>query len=68
MLRTRGQFADAVRALVPGARITQAPGIDPGRHLRGPSVLDLAEVDFGWVPRYSIEAGLADWLARIRTL
>ena len=68
VLRTRGQFADAVRALVPSARITQAPGIDHGRHLRGPSVLDLARADFGWSPRFSIETGLADWLARIRPL
>jgi len=67
-LRTRGQFADAVRALVPDARITQAPGIDTGRHLRGASVLDLAKADFGWWPRFSVETGLADWLTRIRPL
>lgn len=68
VLRTRGQFADAVRALFPGARITQAPGIDPARHLRGHSVLDLAKADFGWAPRFSVETGLADWLARIHPL
>lgn len=68
VLRTRNEFAGVVRALVPSARITLAPGIDPGRHLRGPSVLDLAKADFGWSPRFSIETGLADWLARIRPL
>lgn len=68
VLRTRGEFADAVRAVVPGARIRQAPGIDPARHLRGPSVLALARADFGWSPHFSVEAGVADWLARLRPL
>lgn len=68
VLRTRGEFADAVRSLVPSARIIQAPGIDPARHLRGPSVLDLARADFAWSPRFSVESGVADWLARIRPL
>jgi len=65
VLRTRGDFAAAVRELVPGARITQPPGIDPGRHLRGPSVLQRARADFGWAPRFSLAAGLADWRRRI---
>jgi nucleoside-diphosphate-sugar epimerase len=65
-LRTRGELARAVRDLLPGARIEQAAGIDPKRHLRGPSVLDRARDDFGWQPRFSLEAGLADWLARLR--
>lgn len=68
VLRTRGEFADAVRELIPTARISQPPGIDPGRHLRGPAVLDRARSDFGWAPRFSVETGLADWLARIRSL
>lgn len=62
---TRGEFAAAVRALVPGARITQAAGIDPARHLRGASVLERARADFGWSPRFSIESGLADWRRRL---
>lgn len=66
VLRTRQELAAAVRKLVPAARITQPPGIDPSRHLRGASVLDRARADFGWSPRFSIEAGLADWLLRLR--
>ena len=65
VLRTRGEFADAVRALVPGAQIVQAPGIDPARHLRGACRLDRARDDFGWQPRFGINAGLADWQRRL---
>lgn len=68
ILRTRGEFAEAVRTLLPAARITQPAGIDPARHLRGPSILGRAHADFGWSPRFSIETGLADWLCRIRPL
>jgi UDP-glucose 4-epimerase len=67
-LRTRGELAQAVRDLLPDARIEQAGGIDPKRHLRGPSVLDRVRDDIGWKPRFSLEAGLADWLARVRPL
>jgi nucleoside-diphosphate-sugar epimerase len=65
VLRTRGEFAAVVRALVPGAQIVQAPGIDPARHLRGPGVLERARGDFGWQPRFTIESGLADWRQRL---
>lgn len=68
VLRTRGEFAGAVRALLPEAKIVQAPGIDPARHLRGACRLDRAKADFGWQPRFSVEAGLADWLGRLRSL
>lgn len=68
VLRTRGEFAEAVRRLLPDASITQPAGIDPARHLRGASVLDRARSDFGWSPRFSIESGFADWLSRIRPL
>lgn len=65
VLRTRADFANAVRAIAPSAHITQAAGIDPGRHLRGACRLDRAKADFGWAPRFSIEAGVADWRQRI---
>lgn len=65
VLRTRGEFADAVRRIVPGAEIVQGPGLDPARHLRGACVLDRARDDFGWQPRFSIETGLADWQRRL---
>jgi UDP-glucuronate 4-epimerase len=64
-IRTRGELAQAVRDLVPAAQITQGPGIDPTRHLRGACVIERAWQDFGWRPRFSLEAGLADWLARL---
>lgn len=65
-LRTRGELAAAVRRLVPGARIAQGPGVDPKRHLRGPCAIERARADFGWQPRFDLEAGLADWMARLQ--
>lgn len=65
VLRTRGEFANAVRVLIPVADITQEPGLDPARHLRGPCVLDRARDDFGWQPRFTIEDGLSDWKRRL---
>ena len=65
LLRTRGEFSDAVRVLVPAADIKQAPGVDPARHLRGPCLLDRARDDFGWRPRFTIEDGLSDWKQRL---
>lgn len=65
-LRTRGELADIVRGLLPEARITQGPGRDPGRHLRGPCRIDRATRDFGWRPRFDLETGMADWLQRER--
>jgi len=64
-IRTRGELAQAVRQLVPGAKITQGAGIDPARHLRGACVITRAKQDFGWQPRFSLEAGLADWKSRM---
>jgi len=64
-IRTRGELAQAVRHLVPGAQITQGAGIDPARHLRGACVIARAKQDFGWQPRFSLEAGLADWKSRM---
>ena len=67
-IRTRGELAQAVRDLVPGAQISQGPGIDPARHLRGACVIERAWRDFGWRPRFSLEAGLADWRSRMEHL
>ncbi|MCR6670749.1 NAD(P)-dependent oxidoreductase [Devosia ginsengisoli] len=67
-LRLRRDLAHAVRDLVPGANIVQAPGIDPQRHLRGACVLERAEADFGWTPRFTLESGMADWLERLSGL
>ena len=52
---------------VPGARITLGPGIPPRAHLRGPSVLDRARAELGYEPRYTLESGMDDWLAWLKT-
>ena len=65
-IRTRGDLAQGVRDLVPSAQISQGAGMDPARHLRGACVIERARQDFGWRPRFSLESGLADWLARFR--
>lgn len=65
VLRTRGEFADTVRSIVPGASIHQQPGVDPARHLRGPCLLDRALEDFDWKPRYDLESGISDWKQRL---
>ncbi len=64
-IRTRGELAQAVRDLLPSAQISQGDGVDPARHLRGACVIERARKDFGWRPRFSLESGLADWLARM---
>jgi nucleoside-diphosphate-sugar epimerase len=66
VLRLRSEMAEIVRQLVSGARITVGPGINPGMNLRGPNILDLARRDFGYVPRYTLEQGMANWLERLR--
>jgi nucleoside-diphosphate-sugar epimerase len=64
-LHTRGEFAAIVRRLLPQARITLAPGIDPVRHLRGACVITRAVRDFGYRP-HTLEAGITDWVAKAR--
>jgi nucleoside-diphosphate-sugar epimerase len=65
VLRTRGEFAQAVLAAVPGARIELGPGYQKGRHLRGACDISLARNDLGYQPRYSIEQGVREWVARL---
>ena len=66
VLRTRGDLAEAVRRLVPGSMITQGTGVDPARHLRGACSIERAKQDFDWQPRFTLESGLSDWLARLQ--
>ncbi len=65
---TPGRFAAAVRAAVPGAHIDIGPGIDfaPGHYC----VLDITRAgrDLNFEPAWSLEAGVADCVARTRTL
>jgi nucleoside-diphosphate-sugar epimerase len=65
VLRTRGELATIVRKLIPSAEISQGEGLNPERHLRGPCRLDRVRHDVGWSPRFTLETGMADWLARI---
>jgi nucleoside-diphosphate-sugar epimerase len=65
VLRTRREFAQAVMAAVPGARIDIGPGYQPGRHLRGACDLSRAGQELGYEPRYSIEQGVREWVSRI---
>ena len=63
--RTRSAFAKAVRDTIPDADIEIGHGIHPAMHLRGPCLVDLAKRDFGYVPAYTIEDGIRDWIAAI---
>ena len=62
VLRTRGDFVEIVRKLIPDANITIGPGMNAAMHLRGPCVLDLAKRDFGYGAEYSLERGVGDWV------
>lgn len=66
VLRRRGEVAEIVRRLVPGADIRVGPGIPPAAHLRGPSDLTRARTELGYAPAYTLEDGLADWLTWLR--
>ena len=66
VLRCRGEGAEIVRQLLPGARITVGPGAPPSVKLRGPSDLTRARQELGYKPRFTLEAGLADWLVHVR--
>ncbi|MFO1126738.1 MAG: SDR family oxidoreductase, partial [Methylocystis sp.] len=65
VLKLRRDFAAAVRQAIPGADIDAGAGVDPARHLRGPSILDRAGRDFGFAPRFSLAQGVADWVGRV---
>jgi UDP-glucose 4-epimerase len=65
---TPARFAAAIAAALPGARIEIGPGPEfaPGHYC----VLDIrrAREDLGFTPAWSLEAGVADCLARARGL
>jgi nucleoside-diphosphate-sugar epimerase len=64
--RRRSEVADLARQFVPGARIALGPGYPAHAHLRGPSVLDRARAELGYEPRFTLEAGMADWLTYLQ--
>jgi UDP-glucose 4-epimerase len=65
---TPGRFAGAVKAAAPRAHIRVGPGIDfaPGHYC----VLDTtrARRELGYAPQWSLEAGVADCVARTKAL
>ncbi|MDR7418411.1 MAG: NAD-dependent epimerase/dehydratase family protein [Armatimonadota bacterium] len=65
---TPARFAAAVTAAVPDARIEVGPGIDfaPGHYC----VLDISRArrELGFAPQWTLEAGVADCVARARAL
>lgn len=66
-LLRRRDFAAAVRRALPDADIDAGSGVDPARHLRGPSLIARAARDFGYAPRFDLDAGIADWIRRARS-
>lgn len=66
---TLGEFADAVRDILPGADITVGPGLDyfnAGVQYAG--VLDntRARQDLGFTPKFDLRAGIADYIVKTR--
>lgn len=60
-----GQFTAAMRALLPDAQITVDPAERPG-NAHAPMDNARLVADLGFAPRYDFNAGLADYLARVR--
>ena len=58
--------ADIVRKLVPGARITMVPGVDPLGYRREKLDISAAQHELGWSPQWNLEAGIADYLGWLR--
>lgn len=60
-----GQFTEAMRALLPEAEIAVDPTELPG-HPHPPMDNARLVTDLGFAPRYDTQAGLADYIARVR--
>jgi len=67
VLSTRGEFAETVARLIPGAAIHLGPGLQPERHLRGPCDLRRARRELGYEPRFDVESGVRRWIEWYRT-
>jgi len=65
---TLREFAAAVRAAIPGADVE----IGPGTRMYGPThnyaIFDItrAKTDLGWSPKFSVQTGVADYVATLR--
>ena len=63
-LRTRGEYAAAVKRALPEGDATIGAGIDPTLHLRGACSIERARRDFAYAPTFDLDAGIADWIER----
>lgn len=62
---TLNDFADAIRAVIPGAQIEVGPGLDPrGMGPLAYYALDISRArrELGYEPQYPPEAAIRDWL------
>jgi UDP-glucose 4-epimerase len=69
--QTIRQFADAVRAVVPGADIEVGPGLNPlGFDVHYYAIFDIsrAREDFGFEPKFDLISGVRDYVERLRSL
>ncbi len=69
--RNLHQFADAVRAAVPGADIELGPGLNPlGFSVNRAAIFDISRAgqDFGFKPRFNLESGMRDYVERLRRM
>lgn len=69
--RTLREFAEAVKAAIPGAEIEIGPGLNPlGFDVNYYAIYDISRArhDFGFAPRFDLRAGVRDYVARLRAL
>jgi UDP-glucose 4-epimerase len=69
--QTIRQFADAVRAAIPGADIEVGPGLNPlGFDVHYYAIFDISRArdDFGFEPRFDLVTGVRDYVERLRTM
>jgi UDP-glucose 4-epimerase len=69
--QTIRQFADAVKAAVPGADIDVGPGLNPlGFDVHYYAIFDISRArnDFGFEPRFDLVSGVRDYVERLRSL
>jgi UDP-glucose 4-epimerase len=67
--QTLRQFADAVRANVPGADIEVGPGLNPmGFDVHYYAIMDIsrAKADFGYAPRFGFVEGVRDYVESLK--
>lgn len=67
--QTLRQFADAVRAAVPGADIEVGPGLNPmGFDVHYYAILDISRArdDLGYAPRFGLAEGVRDYVQSLR--